>query len=78
MKYTVRTDSSLQGYDVKLCEWFPVLHRMMLGLPSWISIFLWLLILKDEGSTILGNIWDHSPNDSASHPRRHESAATPH
>jgi len=29
-----------------------------------------------EGTTVLQNIRNHSPNNTASHPRRHESSAT--
>lgn len=36
---------------------------------------LWLCNPEDKGTTILHNVWNHSPSDTVSLPRRHESLA---
>jgi hypothetical protein len=39
--------------------------------------YIGLLDPEDEGTVILWNIRDSTPNDTALHPRRAESSATP-
>jgi hypothetical protein len=61
--------SHILGCDaVSLGEWFPTFRRN--AVPSSDT---GKQSLKAESTTFLGNDVNHSPNDTASHPRRRES-----
>jgi len=45
---------------------------------AFIFNILGLLIVEDNSSMILRNVWDCSPNNTASYPRRYELSPTPH
>ena len=45
-------------------------------LSSCTAILLGLPEPEDEGTTVLPNVWNHLPNNTASHPRQNESSTT--
>ena len=65
------------SWDVMLCRWVNI-SPGLLGLSSNSSVkhalLLELLDPEDEGTTICQNVWNYSPNKTASHPRGPESS----
>lgn len=57
-----------------LNEWSACIFRVKQA-KSKLLFRLWLCSPEDKGTTILHNVWNHSPSDTASYPRRPESLA---
>jgi hypothetical protein len=67
--------------DATLCPWvssFDILkYHVAFIFTDRKNISHRLLYSQDEGTVVLRNATGHKPNNTASHPRGHETSATP-